>query len=381
MICDDEDIRLRLSRLLKTAKLRATVAEAGAGLLARLDAPVRVVLFGLPDVGKSRLINRIVGRRLLPQTPQLPTTIITAGNDLKSHATLPDGSRRDWSGVPFDAIVAEAPLLIEIETHAPVLRQISLMRIAADASAEDQLAAMRWATPRCDIALWCSHVFTAREADIWDSAPDALKDNAYLVLNGTAPEVPAVAFLDCISLSDVPPDSAGPLAEALLVHAVRGRQALTDHALLFLNRYQHMRFPAAASEAGPAPQAKAMTAPEGPPPPVSDTAAADAWSRNDVSGICVDSVSLLRGRARDLTSTLADGSQDPAPLVFGHCAETMDDLVSRILAVGTPDLEELVLDTADTITLLQGEGGLAQAADTVTLLLQLRRDLEARIAA
>ena len=59
----------------------------------------------------------------------------------------------------------------------------------------------------------------------------------------------------------------------------------------------------------------------------------------------------------------------------------MEALAEKLDAAGSPELSDLVLDVIDAITLLQGEGGSAQAADSVTLLLQLRRDLEARQAA
>ena len=47
----------------------------------------------------------------------------------------------------------------------------------------------------------------------------------------------------------------------------------------------------------------------------------------------------------------------------------------------SPDVEELILDAADVILLMQSEDGEVPAADAVTLLLQLRRELEARLAA
>jgi hypothetical protein len=97
-------------------------------------------------------------------------------------------------------------------------------------------------------------------------------------------------------------------------------------------------------------------------------------------------VAFLRQRAVDLSNALPGYGQAPGPRVLGHCLETVEQLVEKVSAPVDIDLEgaeveELVLETADVIMLLQSEEGPAPAADAVTLLLQLRRELEARIAA
>jgi hypothetical protein len=94
----------------------------------------------------------------------------------------------------------------------------------------------------------------------------------------------------------------------------------------------------------------------------------------------------LRLRAHDLSDVLPKLGPAPGPGVLGHCLETMEQLIERVSApeemdVDSADVEELVLETADVIMLLQSETGEAPAADAVTLLLQLRRELEARLAA
>jgi hypothetical protein len=94
----------------------------------------------------------------------------------------------------------------------------------------------------------------------------------------------------------------------------------------------------------------------------------------------------LRLRAHDLSDALPKFGPAPGTGVLGHCLETMEQLIERVSApedmdVDSADVEELVLETADVIMLLQSETGEAPAADAVTLLLQLRRELEARLAA
>lgn len=421
-----EAIRDRLRHLLAAGGLRATVADAGAALLARIAAPVRVTVFGLPQSGKTRIINLLLGHELLPPGIDLPTTVLAAAATASTRVTLPDGSRQDWPGLPFDRIALSNPALVEISTGAAVLRDLTLMRIAAEDCPDDQHAALNWAARRTDIALWCSHDFTAAEAALWAAAPESLRDNSYLVLTrASAPQAPAVDFLGCLPVAPGAPGSDG--ARALLAElqrrAGRGRQAYLDHALLFLNRYAPAGPAAAPLAVAPAVAAPLAAAPvSSTPPPAAvppareveaapdvprpaalpDTARAEATGAAqppypkptskplpsagkgpvpDLSQVCGTAVALLRDRARDLSKALPGYGPKPAPKVFGHCLETMEALVDRVSAAGVPDLADLVLDTADAIVLLQGEGGAAQAADSVTLLLQLRRDLETRIAA
>jgi hypothetical protein len=381
------DIRLRLGRLLETARLRATVAGAGAELLARLDAPVRVTLFGLPGSGRTRLMNLLIGQPLLPARLTLPTTRISHGATVAAQAILPDGSQQRWTGAPFDQIAAAAPLLVEIEVQAPALRELSLLRVAAEASADDQFAAMNWAAGQTDIALWCSLKFDQDEAEIWSGAPETLKDHSYLVITGTGAATTApTEFQSSFILPETATDG-GALGKALGLAAARGRQAYLDHALLFLSRYESAQPPRPAPvAAAPDPVPASLPEPTNEPAMAAATLADDAPELRpdpgkEVAEICGNAVALLRDRARDLSRALPDFGPKPAPRVFGHCIETMEALVERITTVDAPELQDLVLDTADAITLLQGEGGTAQAADTVTLLLQLRRDLEGRIAA
>ena len=387
------DIRLRLGRLLETARLRPTVAAAGAELLARLDAPVRVSLFGLPGSGRTRLMNLLAGAPLLPGRLALPTTRLGHGETMGCRAILPDGSSRSWAGLPFDEIAAAAPLMIEIDAQAPTLLGFSLLRVAADPSPQDQLAAMGWAETQTDIALWCSQAYTPEEAAIWSAAPESLQDHGYLVMTGESRDgATPPGFRRSFHLLPGA-TGTGALGEALRMAAEQGRRGYADHALLFLSRYESAVPPRAATSPevvaapDPAPQVapRAESSPASAPRPTREApreaAPAVTDPARELAGICGDAAALLRDRARELSRLLPDFGPKPAPQVFGHCIATVQELADRITAVDTPELQDLVFDAADAITLLQGEGGTAQAADSVTLLLQLRREFEGRIAA
>ncbi len=411
----DTDIHARLKGLIAAHPRRRAVTEAAADLLARLDAPVRVVVYGLPGSGKTDLINSLLGRPVLPAAMPLPTLTLEHGAAERCTVVLSDGTQRSFDGLPFARIAAAAPLLVEIALPDPALLAMKLTKIAADATTADQAAAMAWAAGRTDIAIWCSHGFDAGEAAIWAAAPEALKHNGYLVQKDGA----AATGGDFVASFNATADAAALKAE--LQHcADRGRQALHDHALLFLSRYEQRSAarsgpnsrpiqpvapaPEALSAdprppAGPAPEA-APIAPADPAPgpaaqPVAIAAAAPAPAAGTAKARAATArnaadpapakaaIWLLQDRARDLSAALPKlGAQRDAS-VFGHCLETVALLVERFGSgpERSAPIEDLILDVADNITLLEAEGGAAQATESVTLLLQLRRDLEMQRAA
>lgn len=102
---------------------------------------------------------------------------------------------------------------------------------------------------------------------------------------------------------------------------------------------------------------------------------------------------LVRQAARELLAALPDPAQagdaqaeDAAAAILDRCAETMETLAGLAepddrLAETWPDLHDAILEASELSVLLRIEGGIDQAADAAALLLQLRRDIEGRLAA
>src|SRR5690606_8656196 len=116
-----DEVRARLAALLDGPPRRRSVAEAETALMARLDSPARVGLFGLPGAGKRRLANLLLGADLLPASPALPTLVLRRGAATRCTLVLADGSRPALDGLPFDRIAGLAPLMVEIEAPLPAL--------------------------------------------------------------------------------------------------------------------------------------------------------------------------------------------------------------------------------------------------------------------
>jgi hypothetical protein len=96
-------------------------------------------------------------------------------------------------------------------------------------------------------------------------------------------------------------------------------------------------------------------------------------------GLVEDAITLIFARASDLAGQVDPDAKVPVDLILEHGRETTEQL-SGILSRGTsPVLRRINADlgeVVDLILLMQLEKGHAPADDTLTMLLQLRRELE-----
>lgn len=225
------------------------------------------------------------------------------------------------------------------------------------------------------------------------------------------------------------------LVDAILNHAAKGRQADLDQADLFLARYVYeetietpegtrvrsrirtrprsqlirrrsrltrpvtRQLSRAANAAEAAPQAEATPAPK-PEPSNAPVAAekADLGARTSLADRLVavrrtpslqsQSANSLADAAlkqlRNAGLKIKDAANDPEA-VLGLCTDVADSLDTLFSgSVVPPELAHIPEDIAQSMemmTLLQLENAASPAADAVTILLQLRRDLEQRLAA
>lgn len=242
---------------------------------------------------------------------------------------------------------------------------VEVMPLDADMSAQPlgpRLAA-------ADIVLWCARDFGPGDAALWGSVPDPLKDHSFLVIThadvlaaeGRLPQtltaIGARAADEFHSIFPLVTPRAAAAAEAgdgealkasggaALLLALRrqialGREADRDLALLLLDRH--------------------------PTDPVGRVSATDNW-------IALQPV-LDSGRSR-----IATAGTDPAALLAAAC-ETAQELAGTAATLTPDPLAEEILGVADTMLLLQMEGGPGPAADAIALLVQVRDGVLSRTA-
>ena len=220
----------------------------------------------------------------------------------------------------------------------------------------------------------------------------------------------------------------GALTSEILRHAERGRRADFDSAHMFLARYQIRDIPRATRPANTpapvsaepvveAPRAEAVTepkpevadlaakpaspvaaevapAPEPAPPPEPEPVAESAPAmqieepalRLENTELFVNAVQFLKRRGDGLAETagtLGEGATKPMVQTCVDAVEHLVDLFSQE-DTGCPATDAFIdelAEASDMMVLMQVEEGDGPAADAVTLLLQLRRDMEMQLAA
>ena len=257
---------------------------------------------------------------------------------------------------------------------------------------------------------------------MWSRVPDSLKDHAFLVLTkadllsaerilskrvADLETVVAEEFHSMFAVATLQAIRAhgpqrvdeamfhasggGALTSEVLRHAERGRRADFDSAHMFLARYQVQpgprptvqppevepeitQKPEAAAPAAEAPEQKATEATDGAAPKVANVA------------LFADAVRFLKRRGDSLADTVTSlAAGDTKPLIEQclDAVEHLTDLFSQDESgceAADAFIDELA-EASDVMVLMQVEDGDAPAADAVTLLLQLRRDMEMQLAA
>ncbi len=181
----DEELTVaqRLGRALDRGLLPAGgPAEAAERLIERLERPARIALLGLPGSGKSSILNLLVGSSVVPETLRLPTIIVQHGQTARMICTLTDGSTKILPGSDLAEVLTLAPALVTLEMDLAALKVISLLEVSAGPIEAEQKRAVSWASKRADIVIWCTTSYLPKEQVVWESLPDAVKDNSFMFL-------------------------------------------------------------------------------------------------------------------------------------------------------------------------------------------------------
>jgi len=348
----------RLERALDAPALPEPARNEGRDLLRRLGAPARIAVAGPRASGKSALVQLL--------RTNLARFAETA--DSASEGPAPPG-----------ALIVEAAL--------------------PPGGVEAGLAALGGIGP--DIVLWCSQDFAGDEAAFWAHMPETLKDRSFLVLTkadalqrrgilhdrtGLLGEIVATEFHSLIPLA-----TAQALAAASDATALRASGAMALFDMLREAIEADRRDACAAAEMFLARSAPRPAAVEDAPaaladaeiPPETDPAAAAPCQTDPDREVTERAVALLRERIGTLPDSVT--GDDPAELaaLLDICSRTTEALTEIATDAGdiSKDLYEDIVEAWGMTVLLTLEEDEAAAADAVTLLLQLRRGFETRLAA
>ncbi|MEM9898951.1 MAG: hypothetical protein AAF742_06185 [Pseudomonadota bacterium] len=424
----DDTVIDKLRGALNGDHLPPAARQYAEHLYSRLSAPVRVTLLGLPGSGKSQLINVFAGKPIMVEGTQFPTTELTHGPVDLAKVTAPTGQA---SEVPFDqlsSVNSDTAAFLQIESPAKMLERVCLLEVVTDGTMEELRAAVDWAVQRTDIALWCTQTFDTDEQALWARVPDALKDHAFMVLTKAdvlsaerklakqIHDLEAIVAEEFHSLFAVATkqalqayDSDGSINDQILHasgggaliaevqrHAERGRRADFDSAHLFLARYNLQDVSPVAGDPNEAPKPPELDSmpkralsytPEVATAPVASAAPQNLEAPAVVAknpSLFSDAVRFIRRRG----DNIAEGglSQEKVSPIVSQCIGIVEYL-SDSFSQDDDDCDAVdqtlddLADANDMLVLMQIENDTASAADAMTLMLQLRREIESKIAA
>ncbi len=431
----DDTVIERLKLALGADTLPKAARDYAAHLLNRLSQPVRVTVLGTPSSGKTQLINMFVGKPLVPDDAKLPTTEFAWGETESMTVTAADGTATRLDSTDFSTLAGQNAAFLRVELPVSILQRVNLLEVVTEGTAEELSSGVDWAVRRTDIALWCTQAFGKKERAVWSRVPDSLKDHAFLVLTKAddlsaqkllskrVSELETVVAEEFHSLFAVAtlqairafgPDGidetlfhasgGGALTSEVLRHAERGRRADFDSAHMFLARYQVQAGDRVSSRprsvpvvAEPAERTRtapttlevadaARSKPEQITPVTAENVAPAPPTKVENVELFSDAIRYLKRRGDGLaksTTSLEEGSLKPLIDQCVDVVEHLTDLFSQDESgceAADNFIDELT-EASEIMVLMQVEDGDAPAVDAVTLLLQLRRDMEMQLAA
>lgn len=431
-----------LTQVVAAKCLPADVQERAEKLLARLQQPVSLALLGMPGSGKSTLLNLLVGADVIPEDIRLPTLELSYGATAQSVCTLPDGTKQTLPHADSRKIAALSPMFVEMQLPLPALGKISVLEVVAPDDPTALQRASQWAAKRCDIALWCTQSYNETEQAIWAQMPDMIKDHAFLMLTKAdflkADGLLEVA-LDAVrnaatdefnqilpiattqALAARQPDgtvdknqmrSSGGLAliSAVLRHVDLGRQSTVDMAEVLLLQHEDAVEATRKTTADVTKSESPRPATAAPQHPAEATVAKSETAPvakltlvgGTTTGVAKDTDGKLRPATREAYEHVIEYIIDQSRALIELVAKLGDAAPAKIMAKTVEHVQWLsdylnengddadpalirardtAMDAADLVQLMQMEKRDSAAIEALSLLIQIKHELQADLAA
>lgn len=356
--------------------------------LDQLNQPLRIAVLGKAGAGKSAVRDLLVGADIAPQGLRLPTVALRHGIGPAITCTLPDGSKTTLESSDPRDITAIKAVFADMELPLPALSKISVLDVAAPADPQALHRASQWAAKRSDMILWCSQSFDGPEQAIWAQIPEPVRQRSVLVIT-KADELRASGMLDVV-LAQADINARHAFAQILVLSTRQARSARAadgsmDKAILrdsggaalaaaVLKQIASRQDEIAGLAEVLLDQQNRDTVETG-PAPATDHAAAKAVCQQAVDRITRDSAALAAQR----TDT-EDGTKMVLQIAeqLQSLSQFLNDSASR---ADLDDMCEMAFDAADMVQLMAMEKRGDAAGDAVSLLLQVKYELQGRIAA
>lgn len=390
----------RLEHAVGDRQLTGELLNVGQKLLAHLKKPTQITIIGYPGVGKSNLMQMMLGSEDLPDLVGVTVFEVCNGTsetvryETDTGAITEHAGRASQHGLPAGVfrVIQTMPL--------PQLSDMTLTEVNLATAAKVHDRALNWAIDTTDITIWCSESFEARETATWAKFPEKLKDHSFLALTkadqlqmkGTLQALtqrfeaesaeefmglfPVAAKQAIAARASTPVDKARwaasggkALYDSVLTHIDTGRKADLDYVQMLLAHVspQDPKKTPQVKQADAEEQADALS--------TSQAAHIAPMKRNEALDTAL---TILQDCADEMVSTSAATPQ-PKELL-AHSAQAAQALATLLMDARSDDthinaLREDVLESEQVIMLLQLEGTETAARDAVSALLQLKKEM------
>ncbi len=387
----------RLKRALAQNELPIEAQKRGYRLLNRLNSPVRVGLFSLAYQRSFALANALLGQQALLCDVQLPSLEFCYGSREKTTLVATENVISTLDGIQFPSAMPSEVNLIRIHLPCEILETMDLFVVSIDGSESDRHQVVKWAENRTDVALWCTEKFDSLEEHLWAQVGERLKNNSYLTIIdaddlfvsrqldqrisilsrfvgaefhgffATAVKTALKSISEQGKVSDHIWQQTGlnSLSATLLKRIQSGKVADMDNTVMFLSGH-------GLSISSDINECVVPKPSDVQPIPVSQ------------KEMLAKALAILQSGGADLQATLSFVGARASSEILEHCIALCDQLNELFLDVSAPnqaeiEFGELLWEASDMLTLMQLEGNGAAAADAVSMLLQLRRDIERKV--
>lgn len=392
----------RLEYALGAGKLPPHMLDWGQQLLSHLRKPVQVVIMGMPGSGKSTLVNMLAGKSVIPRKKSIPVIEIAGGGQPRVVFEIEDGSMQRREGLLGDAEIPAGTIRARQELPDPDLKRQNFVEVDLTGNFGYQTSIVNWVVQWADIVLWCTSDFSETEQELWASVPDEIKDRSFLVLTMADQQLMRGILMERIdALQDLVAEEFLGLYPIATIQAIAARAADggTDPLLWKSSGGQELVDSVLrqveigrAADMDRAHMLLSRFAPETAPVPVSvsgntrdNTLVATQDVDAHTADLLQDAMALLRSRANEMLGSLdGDNGSDPAQILT-KCVDAANAL-SDVLTAANPNdpsaraAQDDAEESAEMMLLFQLEKGEDAAADAVTVLLQLKKEMEQRVA-
>ena len=415
-----------LSAALAAGRFPTSVASRAQDLLDRLNAPARITLFGMPQVGKTGVLNLLAGGAVAPDNFELGTVRVEYGPNNKTHFTFADGKTLAMDAAPDPVVLAKSsPMLTHIHAPLPALQKITLLEISLKGDANAQARAIKWADKQTDIAIWCINEFSPQEMALWQTTPDRLRDHGILLhtradllgerrssavsrlwdaagdefayaLDVSVREANNAAAQGTVDKAMMRASGGMKLISTILKEIETARQNMIDQADVLLRMHPEVDVKALASQdvaqeiKQTAPKEVAVEttqAPKSAPAPEPEAAPEPKASQPAPSDTVVVTFQAAADRLAKVGLELQENDAPDTDAILDASAHALEWLGQHLEEADLPDEPRVKIalsmaqDAEDLVQLLRIEGSDSGTTGAILALLQLKRGFQAALAA